>query len=61
MKANPREIATKIVANLPAEKDEVIEKVEVAGPGFVNIYLKTEFLEGQLNTLLANGARPPPR
>ncbi|HWB46424.1 MAG TPA: arginine--tRNA ligase [Hyphomicrobiaceae bacterium] len=37
-KANPREIAEKIAAELRAAED--IEKVEVAGPGFINIALK---------------------
>jgi len=37
-KKNPREIAELIIANLPAS--DVIDKVEIAGPGFINFYLK---------------------
>lgn len=35
-KKNPREIATELAAKLEADK-ELIENVEIAGPGFVNI------------------------
>ena len=36
-KKNPRELAQLIVDNLPANTD--IEKVEIAGPGFINFYM----------------------
>lgn len=36
-KANPREIAEKIIANISKAKE--IDKVEMAGPGFINIFL----------------------
>ncbi|RUA06173.1 MAG: arginine--tRNA ligase, partial [Fusobacteria bacterium] len=39
---NPRAIATKLVEGF--SENEIIEKLEVAGPGFINIYLKEEFL-----------------
>ncbi|MFE2037241.1 arginine--tRNA ligase [Streptomyces scopuliridis] len=35
LKGNPRELATRVVASLPA--DDVIKDVEVSGPGFLNI------------------------
>ncbi|MCL7376481.1 arginine--tRNA ligase [Streptomyces sp. 35G-GA-8] len=35
LKGNPRELATRVVASLPA--DGVIKEVEVSGPGFLNI------------------------
>ena len=34
---NPREIAKKIISNL--ECNEIIKKIEIAGPGFINFYL----------------------
>ena len=43
---NPREIAQKIIEQL---KDESIEKAEIAGPGFINITLKSEALATMLN------------
>lgn len=38
---NPREFAEKIVAELPAHGD--VERVEVAGAGFINFYLAKDF------------------
>ncbi|HEY9790976.1 MAG TPA: arginine--tRNA ligase [Candidatus Obscuribacterales bacterium] len=47
LKQPPRAIAEKIVTNL--EMDGLCEAPTVAGPGFINIKLKREFLESQLN------------
>jgi len=56
-KAIPRDVANNVVKNVPA--NDLIEKLEVAGPGFVNIYLKKSFIESSLNTLLEKGVLPP--
>ena len=46
LKMNPREVGTKIAELL---KDEsVFEKVEVAGPGFLNLTVSTDWLNAQL-------------
>ncbi|PAV31393.1 arginine--tRNA ligase [Virgibacillus profundi] len=42
-KKAPRQIAEDIVANLDETKAS-IEKVEIAGPGFINFFLKNDFL-----------------
>ena len=42
LKTNPRELAWKVVENL--DWKSFAEKVEVAGPGFINIHLKSEWL-----------------
>ncbi len=42
-KKNPREIAQAILDRLP--ESSLIEKVEVAGPGFINFYLKNSALQ----------------
>ena len=42
---NPREIANEIIENF--EKNDIIEKMEIAGPGFINIYLKNSFLDNE--------------
>ncbi|GCC21963.1 hypothetical protein chiPu_0000346 [Chiloscyllium punctatum] len=57
-KVNPVEIAKQIINNIP--KNDVIEKVEIAGPGFVNVHLNKEFISKLLTDLLVNGVRPPP-
>lgn len=53
----PREIAEKIVQNLPSH--EVIEKTEIAGPGFVNIYLSRAYGQRALSTIFENNLQPP--
>jgi len=42
LKKNPREIATALADEL--KKEDIFEKVEVAGPGFINLTLSNEFL-----------------
>ncbi|KAE9536759.1 arginine--tRNA ligase [Ursidibacter arcticus] len=39
---NPREFAQKVLDNL--NLDGIVEKLEIAGPGFINIFLNTEWL-----------------
>ncbi|MDO4638230.1 MAG: arginine--tRNA ligase [Leptotrichia hongkongensis] len=43
---NPREIASTLVDNF--KENDTIEKLEIAGPGFINIYLKNNFLNEEL-------------
>lgn len=33
--------------------------MEVAGPGFINVYLNKDFVAQQVNSLLRNGVCPP--
>ncbi|MFZ1832366.1 MAG: arginine--tRNA ligase, partial [Pseudomonadales bacterium] len=46
MRGNPRELAARIVAEL--ELEGIAERIEIAGPGFINIHLDTAFLEQRL-------------
>lgn len=52
LKQNPRDIAQKIVAVV--ELDDEVEKLEVAGPGFINIHLKPQWLAKQLQAANAD-------
>ena len=58
VKAIPRDVATKIVENVPS--NEIVAKLEVAGPGFVNIFISCNFVEKCLMTILEKGVLPPP-
>ncbi|WP_019029461.1 arginine--tRNA ligase [Colwellia piezophila] len=49
LKTNPRELATKVVAEL--NLDGIASKIELAGPGFINIHLDEKWLAAQLNTV----------
>jgi arginyl-tRNA synthetase len=46
LKANPRQLAEKIIANL--QIDDICEKPEIAGAGFINLRLKPEFIAKNL-------------
>lgn len=52
LKKSPMDIAVSIVDDI---HDEMIEKVEVASPGFINIYLSKEFLLNNINKILEEG------
>jgi len=51
MKTNPRELAQKIVGSL--DLTGVAEKVDIAGPGFINIHLANDWLAQQLTVAAA--------
>jgi arginyl-tRNA synthetase len=42
LKKNPRQIADDIISNLEYDED-VIEKIEIAGPGFINFFFTPEY------------------
>ncbi|TNF89755.1 MAG: arginine--tRNA ligase [Gammaproteobacteria bacterium] len=46
LKQNPRAIADQVIA--AAEVDDLVDRLEVAGPGFINVHLKPEFLSQSL-------------
>lgn len=48
-KTNPRELALAIIANV--NLTAIAEKLEVAGPGFINIFLKNDYLSSYLSKL----------
>jgi arginyl-tRNA synthetase len=54
LKRNPRQVATDIVANVNLEK-EFVEKVEVAGPGFINIWFTDGFYLHELASIIEEG------
>ena len=54
LKRAPREIATQLAAALPASPQ--VEKVEIAGAGFINVFLKHSFKQQTVNRVLAAGA-----
>ena len=46
LQQKPRDIAEKIVAAV--QLDDIAEKLEIAGPGFINVHLKPQWLAEQL-------------
>ena len=46
LKTNPRQLAEQVLEKL--ELDDLADKVEIAGPGFINIFLKNTWLSEEL-------------
>ncbi len=53
LKRNPTQIASEIVANLN-DSDCILEKVEIAGPGFINFFIKPAGWHGIIREILDN-------
>ena len=51
LKSNPRELAAKVAATLSGLSSGAFEKVEVAGPGFLNLTVSAKWLEKKLGDL----------
>jgi len=50
LKQNPRQIASNVVEHI--DTTGVVSKVEVAGPGFINIWLRNAWLSTQANAIV---------
>ena len=50
LKRSPRDIATRLIAALPASP--CLEKAEIAGTGFINFFLKRSFKQAIVNRIL---------
>ena len=55
-KTSPRKIAESITRHIHLEESSLIRKVEVAGPGFINIYLSKIWVYNVLKTIKEAGA-----
>jgi arginyl-tRNA synthetase len=55
-KANPRQVALEVVAALTLPRS-VVDKVEIAGPGFINFWLAGDQLATALHTIVLAGER----
>ncbi len=51
----PREIAAKLAEELERERPASLERVEIAGPGFLNLYLSPTWLHDVLRAVVAQG------
>ena len=52
LKKSPRTIAEEIVGKVNEEHPDFFERIEIAGPGFINFKLKKEYFHNSLNALL---------
>ncbi len=51
LKINPRELANQIIEELNSHKDNIVERYELAGPGFINIFLRNEGILKRANRI----------
>ncbi|SKA85716.1 arginyl-tRNA synthetase [Paucidesulfovibrio gracilis DSM 16080] len=56
-KMAPRQIAEQIAAELESRQDPAIRNVEIAGPGFLNIFFTPQFWRQTLEDILEQGER----
>ncbi|HEY4255342.1 MAG TPA: arginine--tRNA ligase, partial [Chlamydiales bacterium] len=61
LKANPRAVAQQIIDGLDGSFKAVCAKIEIAGPGFINITFTPSFLSEQLGRLLRDPLLGTPR
>ncbi len=52
---NPREVAEALISPLNKLKSKEIEKIEIAGPGFINFFLSKEFFRNSLEEIVEKG------
>ncbi len=57
MGKNPRQVAELIIENLPGEKDTLFKKVEIAGAGFINFFVREEAIVGKLGEITRLGEK----
>ncbi|MCR4274749.1 MAG: arginine--tRNA ligase [Candidatus Campbellbacteria bacterium] len=53
---NPHDIAKEILGKLLEQKIEGIEKIEIAGPGFINFTLSRDFFAHEIKTIVERGS-----
>lgn len=58
LKKNPREVGETVLKSVGP--DPVISKLDLSGPGFINIYLDQNFIKQQVTNIVVNGVTPPP-
>ncbi|MBP9770543.1 arginine--tRNA ligase [Candidatus Gracilibacteria bacterium] len=52
LNSSPREVADNLVRNIP--ENDLVERVEIAGPGFINFFIKKSFYIENIQNVLAN-------
>ena len=57
MGKNPRQVAELIIENLPGEKDLLFRKVEIAGAGFINFFVREDAIVNKLGDITGLGER----
>lgn len=57
MGKSPRQVAELIIENLPGEKDILFKKIEIAGAGFINFFVREEAIVNKLEEIARLGEK----
>ncbi|CAN0020551.1 unnamed protein product, partial [Laminaria digitata] len=57
LSSKPRDVASKLVEGLGSRLSALCEAPEIAGPGFINLRLKDEFVAAKLKSMVGDGER----
>lgn len=57
LSSKPRDVAAKLADALGSRLGSLCEAPEIAGPGFINLRLKNEFVAGKVKTMVEDGQR----
>eukprot|EP00904_Undaria_pinnatifida_P008385 jgi/Undpi1/4677/HiC_scaffold_18.g08031.m1 len=57
LSSKPRDVAAKLAEALGSRLGSLCEAPEIAGPGFINLRLKNEFVAGKVKTMVEDGQR----
>ena len=57
LSSKPRDVASKLVEQLAPRLGAVCEPPEIAGPGFINLKLKDDFVAERLGGMIADKTR----
>ncbi|XP_069183404.1 arginine--tRNA ligase, cytoplasmic isoform X2 [Procambarus clarkii] len=58
LKKNPREVGQTLVKSVAPSP--MIAKMDLSGPGFINIFLSQDFIKQQVTNVIINGVTSPP-
>ena len=65
LKAKPREVAERLSASLQPALAAIFDEPEIAGPGFINLRLRRDYVAGRVASMIADDERlgipPAPR
>ena len=57
LSSKPRDVASKLVEGLESRLSALCEAPEIAGPGFINLRLKDEFVAAKLKSMVGDRER----
>jgi len=58
---SPRDVAAKLAEHMQAnDKQGIIAKLDVAGAGFINVFLSKQWIASRVHSIVTDGVLPPP-